>query len=198
MELTAPAGGTCAGKPCWTTIVGRRVRYRDQEATPSGVVRMVLGRFSDRLADIVVRAKGANVPLPAMPLAEPVVAQLIRSDGPECWETTYSAADVNDDERFVARNDVDGSATFSLLRELIARGWHGFALGGGGWISGVRTSSADHGSVPRGDATRTSTTLHELSGHGGLDGAHSRGALALDDPRSGSQVPRKHHCRAGG
>jgi hypothetical protein len=106
MELAAPAGGTCGGNPCWTTIVGKRLRYRDQEATPSGVVRMVLGRSSETLADISLRARGTNVPLPAMPLAEPVLAQLIRSDGPECWETTYSApADVNDGELFVARND---------------------------------------------------------------------------------------------
>ena len=58
------------------------------------------------LADLVVRARGANVPLPALPLSEPVIAQLVKSDGSGCWESDYSAPPVKSNTKvFADKND---------------------------------------------------------------------------------------------
>jgi hypothetical protein len=44
--------------------------------------------------------------MPTLPLTEPVVAQLVKSDGPECWEDTYSApAKKSTNRQFKDKND---------------------------------------------------------------------------------------------
>jgi hypothetical protein len=106
MELKAPAGGTCANKPCWKSRGSKGFRYKDKDKTPSGISRLVLRTSDAPLSDIVLRARGVNIPFPALPLAEPVVAQLVKSDGPECWETDYSAPALkNDSSTFQDKND---------------------------------------------------------------------------------------------
>jgi hypothetical protein len=108
MELRAPAGGTCQkGLPCWKARPnGKGYRYRDLDKTPDGVTRLVLRRVPSHLADLVLRARGPNIPFPTMPLALPVLAQLVKSDGPECWEAHYSApAMKNTTESYKDKND---------------------------------------------------------------------------------------------
>lgn len=107
MELRAPAGGTCAGgRPCWKARGAKGYRYRDLERTPDGVTRLVLRTKPAHLADLVLRARGTNIPFPPLPLTQPVVAQLIRGDGPECWESTYSAPPMKSDAQvFKDKND---------------------------------------------------------------------------------------------
>ena len=93
MEMRAPAGGTCQnGAPCWKARPnGKGFRYRDLDSTPDGITRLVLRRLPSHLADLVVKARGTNIRSRTMPLTLPVRAQLVRSDGPSCWEATYSA-----------------------------------------------------------------------------------------------------------
>ena len=109
MEMKAPAGGTCGGKPCWKARGpggAKGFRYRDLERTPSGITKLVLRTSDAPLSDIVLRARGTNIPIPPLPLTQPVIAQLIRSDGPNCWETRYSApAQKNSVEVFLDKND---------------------------------------------------------------------------------------------
>ena len=58
------------------------------------------------LSDIVLRARGANIPIPPLNLVQPVIAQLQKDDGPECWETVYSApAQKNNAQKFQDKND---------------------------------------------------------------------------------------------
>jgi hypothetical protein len=106
MELKAPAGGTCGSKPCWKSRGAKGFRYRDKDKTPSGIVRLVLRTKEAPLSDIVLRARGANIPFPALPLTPPVIAQLIKSDGPECWQSVYSAPPVkNNSQVYQDKND---------------------------------------------------------------------------------------------
>lgn len=108
MEMRAPAGGTCQkGAPCWKARPnGKGFRYRDLEKTPDGITRLVLRRVPTHLADLVVRARGPNIPFPPMPLALPVRAQLVKSDGPECWEANYSAPALkNTSDAYKDKND---------------------------------------------------------------------------------------------
>jgi hypothetical protein len=91
MELRAPVDGICpVNKPCWKSKGPKGFRYSDRDATPNGIKRLRLRTTPPALADIVVRARGPNVPIPSLPLTGPVVAQLIKSDGPECWQSNYS------------------------------------------------------------------------------------------------------------
>jgi hypothetical protein len=92
-ELHAPADGACGngGKPCWKARSNKGFRYRDPLKANHGIARIALRTKPEALADLVFRARGPNVPVPPLPLTEPVLAQLVRSDGPQCWESSYSA-----------------------------------------------------------------------------------------------------------
>jgi hypothetical protein len=106
MELKAPAGGTCGTKPCWKSRGAKGFRYKDKDRTPSGIVRLVLRTSVAPLSDIVIRARGPLVPVPPLNLTQPVIAQLVKSNGPECWEATYSAPAMrNTAEVFKDKND---------------------------------------------------------------------------------------------
>ena len=96
-ETSAPAGGLCAGKPCWKGLGkpagSKGFKYADKDATPSGLTSVVLVPGADGKARIVVRGKGAPLPLPPMPLpAFPVRVQL--QGAGKCWETKYEAIDA--------------------------------------------------------------------------------------------------------
>jgi hypothetical protein len=107
MELRAPAGGTCHnGKPCWKSRGPKGFRYRDLDKTPHGITRIMLRTVPAHLADIVVRARGPNIDMPMFPIALPVKAQLVKSDGPECWESNFSApASKNTTQVYKDKND---------------------------------------------------------------------------------------------
>jgi hypothetical protein len=102
-----PAGGTCAGRPCWKDAGQRGLRYGDRDTTPNGIVSAALKPGEDGRASIRVKAKGANVPMPPLPLAQgpTVTVQLQSSDG-TCWEAAYDApAARNDGEGFKDKSD---------------------------------------------------------------------------------------------
>ena len=70
------------------------------------MTRVVLRTKPEALADLVLRARGPNVPIPPLPLNLPVLAQLIKSDGPECWESNYSTPALrNTMEVYKDKND---------------------------------------------------------------------------------------------
>jgi hypothetical protein len=107
MEMRAPAGGICpVSKPCWKSKGPKGFRYADRDATPTGIKRMRLRTTPEALADIVIRARGVNVPIPTLPINAPVIAQLIKSDGPECWQSNYSLPAKKDNLNiFLDKND---------------------------------------------------------------------------------------------
>jgi hypothetical protein len=94
LELHAPAGGLCDGKPCWKPRGpggSKGFRYRDHTKSSDGIGSLKLRTKPMLLADLLVRAGGQNAPIPTLPLTEPVLAQMVKSDGPECWEAHYTA-----------------------------------------------------------------------------------------------------------
>jgi hypothetical protein len=109
-EMTIPAGAVCRDKPCWKSKEGKGFRFKDKDKAYSGIGFAILrSRTTDPLADLVVRAKGVNTPMPPMPmnqLVEPVLTQLVKGDGPECWETSYSFPALRFNEQvFKDKND---------------------------------------------------------------------------------------------
>lgn len=100
-----PAGGSCAGKPCWKENA-KGFQYKDKEATPDGVTQLKLkeGTVAGK-AQIQVKGKGANLDMPTLPLALPVLVQLRNSEG-VCWESTHSApVGKNDSVQYKDKND---------------------------------------------------------------------------------------------
>jgi hypothetical protein len=110
--LVAEADGTCGSGPCWRHLSGpgQPIEYFDRPTesgggtNPDGVRRIGLRPGAAGNAQVRVEARGLNLALPGLPLAQPVVVQLQASNG-ECWEATYSAAQVNTSTGFVARPD---------------------------------------------------------------------------------------------
>jgi hypothetical protein len=99
-----PSGGVCAGAPCWKTVGGipaQGFRYKDPNLGQSGLRSLVLRGGQPGLDKIVLKGKGANLPLPSP--ATPtqffqhegnVVVQLVRDTG-ECWEGLFAPADAS-------------------------------------------------------------------------------------------------------
>lgn len=96
-SLDVPAGGACGAgtdAACWTPL-RRGFRYGDRAAANGGL-RSIELRSGSRGATIELRGSGAELALPALPLAGPARAQLLGNGG-ACWESSYSApADRND------------------------------------------------------------------------------------------------------
>ncbi len=87
--MIAPAGGTCAGKPCWkVTGGGKGYGYKDKLGTPTGVQSVKLKAGAAGKAAIQVQAKGVHVDVPSLPLTGPVLVQLSAESG-ACFEAAY-------------------------------------------------------------------------------------------------------------
>jgi hypothetical protein len=91
MEDLVGAGGTCGNNPCWVqTATG--FRFRDRGGAQDGIRNITLKSGDvDGEPRIVVRGRGVGLDMPpSFPIAQPIRAQLVNSDG-FCWEATYSA-----------------------------------------------------------------------------------------------------------
>jgi len=109
LSALAPAGGTCAGTPCWQVDVGKgKVKYTDKDLTPDGLSKIQGKSGLAGKGKLAVQGKGANLSMSALSLTLPVRARLIRSDTPACWEATFSLpgnVKKNDAAQFKAKSD---------------------------------------------------------------------------------------------
>ncbi len=104
-DLGVPAGRLCGNKPCWRRM-GERFKFKDTSGRNRGVIHIGLkpGAVGKGRAD--VKAKGANLPLPALPIvaAAGTTVQLQRDDDPtRCWQAVFSASLKNTSALFSAR-----------------------------------------------------------------------------------------------
>lgn len=99
-HASAPAGGSCAGKPCWIAK-STGYKYADKDRTPDGILMVLLKAGDAGKAKAQLKGKGENLPdLPELPMSLPARAELKASNG-ACWEATFDAGGV-------LRNDVNG------------------------------------------------------------------------------------------
>jgi hypothetical protein len=87
-SLKAPAGGTCATKDCWAAKPTGFV-YKDKDLTPFGIAQLTLKAGVDGKAQIQLKAKGANIPMPVV--GDPMTVQLRNLTSGQCWTSTFSA-----------------------------------------------------------------------------------------------------------
>jgi cysteine-rich repeat protein len=102
-EATAPAGGVCAGKACWT-LTSTKAGYKDKEATPDGLTKAQAKSGDAGRGKIQAQGKGATLTVPPLPLVPPVDVLLTRGNGPFCWGATFTAPTKNDPVQFKAKN----------------------------------------------------------------------------------------------
>ena len=108
MAVTIPPGGTCAGnRPCWKSTGTKGFKYKDGALTQGGIRKIILRAGVPGQAKIIVKGKGANLPLPPLPFAQdPAVTVQMANTAGGCWEAVYGAPPVTADlQRFRDRAD---------------------------------------------------------------------------------------------
>lgn len=101
-----PTGGQCAGRPCWSAASTKGFRMKDRSGGPGGVTKLGLRAGDAGKTSIKVLGRGAHLDDAALPLAAPLVAQLIPDDGGAplpCWQAGYSTTSRNDEGQLKAR-----------------------------------------------------------------------------------------------
>ena len=74
--------------------------FHDPTAGGDGVFKTLLKGGAADKSKLLVKGRGANLDLSAMPLnpSTQVLVQLIRNDAPECWAATFPPASVSADD----------------------------------------------------------------------------------------------------
>jgi hypothetical protein len=67
VDAAIPAGGTCAGAPCWRRT-GTGFKYKDRAAASDGIREVSLKVGADGNATIALAGRGPELNLPAPPL----------------------------------------------------------------------------------------------------------------------------------
>lgn len=91
-EGAIPAGGTCAGKPCWKAAGTKGFKFKDKTGAHHGVTKLVLKSGVAGKSVLVLKGQGATLQPPPLPLDQDteVVLQVRRGDG-ACWGADFSA-----------------------------------------------------------------------------------------------------------
>jgi hypothetical protein len=94
-QLLTPGVGARGG---WRPLSEVGYRFADADARRDGLTRVIL-KTEGAGSRIIVKGKGEQLDLPALPLAEEtaVVVQLINGTG-GCWEAFYPFAGVKRDQ----------------------------------------------------------------------------------------------------
>lgn len=112
MQIAVPPGGTCAGKPCWKALKTKGWKYKDKAGANGGITKIKLKAGAAGKSKVLVKAKGAAIPLPA-PISgteffdqdTTVRVQLFSSAG-ACWDSTFTApASSNSSDQFKDKNE---------------------------------------------------------------------------------------------
>jgi len=93
LDLPVPAGGPCGTKPCWNAT-SKSFGYKNKLGTSGGVTTLTLRAGADGKAALVLKAKGASLVLPTLPLVQtpdPVRVLLVNEASSTCWTAAYGA-----------------------------------------------------------------------------------------------------------
>jgi cysteine-rich repeat protein len=102
LSATAPAGGTCGTKPCWSAS-STSIKYKDQGAAPDGLTSLAGTAGAAGRARITVKGKGTSLALPPLGMSGPVTVRLKRNLGPVCWQSRFPSATRNDASHYSAK-----------------------------------------------------------------------------------------------
>jgi hypothetical protein len=107
LRATVLGGGACRGTPCWReTPTG--FSYMSDELAPDSRLKVVLSAGATGTARLTVKGQGANLGLTSgLTSAHPsaLKVRLQRSDGPQCWEATFSTGGRYDSTQIKTKSD---------------------------------------------------------------------------------------------
>jgi hypothetical protein len=105
MHATVEPALLCNGKPCWKAVEHRRYRYRNGDAIPDGVTKLLLNAGESSHAKVILKAKGELLGLPSLPMGLPFRLQL-HNDLGECWGAVYTEAGTrkNEETQYVGKS----------------------------------------------------------------------------------------------
>jgi len=107
--LVSRAGETCGTRPCFKAIGGdppdgKGWRYKDKERVADGVLKLLVKGGVAGKAKIIVKARGAAIPLPGpvdgshyYEQDSSVIVQMHTSDGGACFESEFAAPALRND-----------------------------------------------------------------------------------------------------
>lgn len=100
-----PAGGTCAGKPCWKAKGTTGFAYKDKLASRFGIAAIKLKAGVAGKAQLQVSGQGSALPTPGLPVVTLPLRLQLNGNG-HCWEAVFtsSGASRNDGERFQGKS----------------------------------------------------------------------------------------------
>jgi hapalindole H/12-epi-hapalindole U/12-epi-fischerindole U synthase len=109
LDLPATAGGTCGTKPCWKAS-SKGFTYKNKLGTTAGLVAVALKSGGAGKAALSVKAKGASLSLPSLPLLQtpnPVRVVLANEATGLCWTALYSTPpkDPSSTVKWKVKND---------------------------------------------------------------------------------------------
>jgi hypothetical protein len=97
--------GACGEEPCWIRK-GNDWKYKGGSLDPSGITNLGLsGAARASGSTISVKAAGAAVGVPVLPLVPPVRVEFVVNAGQRCWDTSVSAPARNGPTSFKGRSD---------------------------------------------------------------------------------------------
>lgn len=88
-QAGVPAGGSCAGKPCWKKAGSAGYTYKDKGLVLSGIDRIRLKSGDDGKARILVGGRGANMSLQRTHFYSAPLRAEVRASNGECWSATF-------------------------------------------------------------------------------------------------------------
>lgn len=95
MTGEVPAGGTCAGRPCWRLTERGGVRYVDPRATAAGVARILMRPHRGESSQLRVLGFGSQLELPPLDaLNTPVTMTLTNRLNSQCWQSTFDEGEL--------------------------------------------------------------------------------------------------------
>ena len=88
-----PRGADVSGVASWRVLpVGAKYTEADGAADGITKIKVIPGTGNGQ---ILVKGKGANLSVPALPATLPLVAQMTNLDNGVCWETPFAMSKVN-------------------------------------------------------------------------------------------------------
>ena len=93
-----PAGGTCGGPDCWSSIGTSGYKYGNPAPGAPGLAKIKLKGGTAGKSKILIKGRDAGLPLTASTLpfddTEDVIVQLHNTDTAACWQSIFAPASV--------------------------------------------------------------------------------------------------------
>jgi hypothetical protein len=109
LALVATAAADCGTKPCWKGS-SKGFSYKDRLGVAGGLTDLKLKEGADGKASLKLKAKGAGLSFPVLPLVQlpgPVRALLLNEETNACWTAVFSSAPSDPDStvKWRVKND---------------------------------------------------------------------------------------------